>query len=63
MLLIFATVFMWAPFIVCCSLAKDVKDRPYYPDLLDHPLIREYEVKEVNVGQWFKDICATIGPL
>ena len=53
---------MWATF-VSCSLAKDVKDRPYYPDLLQHPLIKEFEVKEVNVGQWFKDICATIGPL
>ena len=44
------------------SLSKEVVDRPYYRDLLDHPLIKEYESKDVDIGQWFRDIIKTIGP-
>ena len=45
------------------SLSKEVVVRPYYRDLLEHPLIKEYESKEVDVGQWFRDVIKTIGPV
>ena len=45
------------------SLRKEVEKRPHYPELLQHPLIKEYESKPVDVGVWFQDICKTIGPL
>lgn len=50
-------------FLYVSSLAKEVSDRPYYPDLLQHPLIKEYESKDVDIGLWFRDVCTTIGPL
>ena len=38
------------------SLKKEVKDRPYYSELLGHPLVKEYEMKPVDVVVWLKDI-------
>jgi hypothetical protein len=45
------------------SLSKEVVVRPYYHDLLEHPLIKEYESKDVDVGEWFRDVNKTIGPV
>lgn len=43
------------------SLTKDVDVRPHYAELLEHPLIKEYETKPVNVGEWLRDVEKTIG--
>jgi hypothetical protein len=45
------------------SLSKEVVVRPYYRDLLEHPLIKEYESKDVDIGEWFRDVNKTIGPV
>jgi mitogen-activated protein kinase kinase 7 len=42
-------------FVAQC-LSKDVQSRPQYSQLLLHPLIKEYESKEVDVGAWFRSI-------
>lgn len=44
-----------------CSLTKDVLVRPHYDELLEHPLIKEYETKPVDVGAWLRDVEATVG--
>lgn len=43
------------------SLTKDVLVRPHYDELLEHPLIKEYETKPVDVGAWLRDVEATVG--
>ena len=43
------------------SLCKDVDERPQYDKLLLHPLIKEYEEKPVDVGEWFSEMCSTHG--
>lgn len=43
------------------SLTKDVDTRPRYAELVEHPLIKEYETKAVNVGEWLRDVEKTVG--
>ncbi|XP_019851593.1 PREDICTED: dual specificity mitogen-activated protein kinase kinase 7-like isoform X2 [Amphimedon queenslandica] len=47
-------------FVAQC-LCKDVDERPQYDKLLLHPLIKEYEEKPVDVGEWFSEMCSTHG--
>lgn len=42
-------------------LTKDVEKRPYYADLLEHPLIKKYEVESVDLGAWFQEQCRVHG--
>ena len=43
------------------SLTKDVLIRPHYEELLGHPLIKEYEIKPVDVGAWVRGIDDMVG--
>lgn len=43
---------MFCDFVELCLL-KDVKLRPKYKKLLEHPFIRHYESKPVDVAAWF----------
>lgn len=49
------------PSLSLSSLCKDVDERPQYDKLLLHPLIKEYEEKPVDVGEWFSEMCSTHG--
>ena len=43
------------------SLTKDVEKRPYYAELLGHPLIKNYETLSVDLGDWFQEQCRLHG--
>uniref|UniRef100_A0A8C9K540 mitogen-activated protein kinase kinase n=1 Tax=Panthera tigris altaica TaxID=74533 RepID=A0A8C9K540_PANTA len=40
------------------SLTKDHRKRPKYNKLLEHSFIKRYEMLEVDVASWFKDVMA-----
>lgn len=48
-------------FMFLSSLTKDFTVRPHYSELLEHPLIKEFEVKPVDVGAWLRDVEKTVG--
>ncbi|CAG2179731.1 unnamed protein product, partial [Oppiella nova] len=45
----------FSSFVKSC-LTKDYKKRPKYRKLLEHQFIREYERKDVDVSNWFRDL-------
>ena len=47
--------------LMLCSLTKEVGVRPRYDKLLEHPLIKDYDEKEVDVGAWLRDVDKTVG--
>ena len=44
-----------------CSLTKDVAMRPHYGNLLEHPLIKEYENRDIDVGAWLRKVETIVG--
>lgn len=42
-------------------LTKEVTERPQYPELLQHALIKKYEKEEVDVGAWFRGVVSRLG--
>lgn len=43
------------------SLTKNHDFRPKYPELLEQPFIKYYEVAEVDIPQWFKSVVDSAG--
>jgi mitogen-activated protein kinase kinase 7 len=43
-------------FVAQC-LTKEVGRRPHYAELLQHPLIKKYEVEPVDIGVWLQEQC------
>jgi mitogen-activated protein kinase kinase 7 len=42
-------------------LTKEVRKRPRYAELLEHPLIGKYETETVDIGEWFQEQCRIHG--
>lgn len=43
------------------SLLKNVRNRPKYPELLQQPFIKKYEVEHVDVATWFASVMEKAG--
>ncbi|KAI1290066.1 Dual specificity mitogen-activated protein kinase kinase 7 [Halotydeus destructor] len=43
-------------------LEKDYRKRPKYKKLLEHPFIKLYEVKSVNVSSWYASVTLSTSP-
>ena len=43
------------------SLCKDVNSRPHYSQLLQHPLIIQYDQRPVDIAAWYTEVCSKHG--
>lgn len=59
--LVILNLFALLHFFFLFSLTKNHDFRPKYPELLEQPFIKYYEVADVDIPQWFKSVVDSAG--